>query len=71
FIYSDGWIKDADLNTADGGSAEPLPFHAMTSYPYPASERYPSDAEHAGYLDRYETRRLEGERRPIAGTSPR
>ena len=71
FLYSDGWIKDADFNTAHGGSAEPLPFHAMTSYPYPASERYPSDAEHVRYLERYETRRLDGVRRPLDAAARR
>jgi Flp pilus assembly protein TadD len=65
FLYSDGWIKDADLNTAHGGTAEPLPFHAMTRYPYEPGERYPSDAAHARYLARYETRRLDGRPLPL------
>lgn len=40
-IYSDGWVKDADLNTADGWRVEPLPFHGMSQYPYGPEERYP------------------------------
>ncbi len=56
FLYSDGWIKDADLNTAHGGSAEPLPFHAMASYPYSAAEHFPTDSVHKRFLDAYETR---------------
>ena len=40
-IYTEGWIKDADLNTADGWRVEPLPFHAMTQYPYGPGEAYP------------------------------
>jgi hypothetical protein len=30
----DGWAKDADAHTAFGQSVEPLPFHAMSQYPY-------------------------------------
>ena len=37
-------------------NVEPLPFHGMTSYPYPATESYPSDAEHRKYRDDYNTR---------------
>lgn len=40
-LVSDGWDKDFDRNTITGQSVEPWPFHAMSSYPYPASERHP------------------------------
>jgi hypothetical protein len=60
FVYSDGWIKDADLNTAHGGTVGPLPFHGMSRYPYTASESYPSDAAHRRYLETYETREQTG-----------
>ncbi len=52
----DGWAKDADANTAYGQSVEPLPFHAMSRYPYPESERYPSDPEHERYRRTYNVR---------------
>ena len=52
----DGWEKDQDANTAFSQSVEPLPFHAMSAYPYPASERYPEDAAHQAYLKQYNTR---------------
>jgi len=52
----DGWAKDRDANTAFSQSVEPLPFHAMTSYPYPAGEHYPTDADHAAYRKQYNTR---------------
>lgn len=55
-LYSDGWIKDADLNTAFGNSVEPLPFHAIKSYPYSAGDAYPSDSTHARYRKEYNTR---------------
>ncbi|MGH7636341.1 MAG: FG-GAP-like repeat-containing protein [Gemmatimonadaceae bacterium] len=55
-LYTDGWIKDADLNTAHGQSVEPLPFHAIASYPYAASDAYPADSAHARYRREYNTR---------------
>jgi hypothetical protein len=55
-LYSDGWIKDADLNTAFGNTVAPLPFHDMKEYPYAPGESYPKDAEHQGYLRDYNTR---------------
>ena len=57
FLLSvDGWAKDADANTAYSQTVLPLPFHAMTTYPYPADQRYPSDAAHEEYQRTYNTR---------------
>ncbi|HXU47393.1 MAG TPA: CRTAC1 family protein, partial [Thermoanaerobaculia bacterium] len=56
FLKVDGWAKDADANTAFSQSVEPLPFHAMTSYPYPPGEAYPDDPEHALYRRTYNVR---------------
>jgi len=61
-IYSDGWIKDGDLNTADGQTVEPLPFHAMTSYPHGPEQAYPDDEEHQRYLKTYNTRKVTTEK---------
>lgn len=55
-LYSDGWIKDSDLNTAFGNSVEPLPFQAIKRYPYAPGEAYPTDTSHARYLREYNTR---------------
>jgi tetratricopeptide (TPR) repeat protein len=52
----DGWAKDSDPNTAFPGSVEPLPFHAMSRYPYPPGEHYPRDEEHDNYRREYNTR---------------
>jgi hypothetical protein len=52
----DGWAKDRDPNTAYSSTVAPLPFHAMSSYPYPANERYPEDAAHQQYVREYNTR---------------
>ncbi len=55
-LLVDGWAKDGDYNTAFSQTVEPLPFHAMTSYPYPASQKFPDDEVHREYLKRYNTR---------------
>jgi tetratricopeptide (TPR) repeat protein len=55
-LYTDGWIKDADMNTAFGNTVGPLPFHAIKQYPYAAGESYPTDAAHERYLREYNTR---------------
>ena len=56
-LYTDGWIKDSDLNTALGTTVEPLPFRRMTEYPYGSGESYPTDAVRQQYLRDYNTRR--------------
>jgi hypothetical protein len=33
-LYTDGWIKDSDLNTAFGTTVDPLPYHGARSYPF-------------------------------------
>ncbi len=61
-IYTDGWIKDGDLNTAEGRTVEPLPFHDMSRYPYAADETYPADTGHQAYLRKYNTRLVKSKR---------
>jgi hypothetical protein len=55
-LLVDGWAKDADANTAFSTSVAPLPFHAMSAYPYRANEHYPDDAVHRNYQKEYNTR---------------
>jgi hypothetical protein len=55
-LYTDGWIKDSDLNTAFGTTVEPLPFHKIQSYPASSSDGYPKDSQHVRYLREYDTR---------------
>jgi Flp pilus assembly protein TadD len=55
-FYANGWVKDGDLNTKFSETVEPLPFHGMSGYPYPANEHYPDDPEHLNYLRTYHTR---------------
>jgi hypothetical protein len=52
----DGWAKDSDPNTAFSETVGPLPFHAMSSYPYPPSEHYPADSAHIRYQQSWNTR---------------
>jgi tetratricopeptide (TPR) repeat protein len=65
----DGWAKDRDPNTAFSTSVEPLPFHAMSRYPYPAGEHFPDDAEHRRYRREYNTRPALRLIRPLEGTN--
>ncbi len=57
-LYTDGWLKDGDLNTAHGKTVEPLPFHGMSQYPYGAEESYPRDQDHQEYLKAFNTRKV-------------
>jgi Tfp pilus assembly protein PilF len=67
----DGWAKDRDANTAYSQSVEPLPFHAMTKYPYGSNEHYPADAAHAAYRKKYNTRPALRLIRPMVADSTR
>jgi hypothetical protein len=55
-LFVDGWAKDADANTAYSQTVEPLPFHAMSQYPYKDGEHFPDDAAHRQYRKQYNTR---------------
>lgn len=50
-VYSDGWVKDGDLNTATGDRVAPLPFRAQTEYPHGPGETYPDDPGARGFLE--------------------
>jgi TolA-binding protein len=56
FLYTHGWAKDGEPNTAFSKSVEPLPFRQMSNYPYGPEERYPDSPEHQQYLREYQTR---------------
>jgi tetratricopeptide (TPR) repeat protein len=62
----DGWAKDADANTAFSQTVLPLPFHAMSGYPYKPLEYFPQDKEHAAYVRDYLTRPALRLIRPLA-----
>jgi Tfp pilus assembly protein PilF len=56
FLYTHGWAKDGEPNTAFSKTVEPLPFRQMSNYPYGAEEHYPDSPEHQQYLRDYQTR---------------
>jgi len=55
-LVSHTYCKDMDLYTAEPDTVEPLPFRGMSSYPYPARERYPDGTEFRLYQHRFNTR---------------
>jgi hypothetical protein len=44
FFYADGFVKDMDFYEALPFTVAQMPFHGMTSYPYPSREHFPDDA---------------------------
>ncbi len=60
-IYSVGWVKDGDLNTANGDTVAPLPYHGLTQYPYGAKDSYPHDPILQQYQEKYNTRQVTSE----------
>jgi hypothetical protein len=61
-LLVDGWAKDGDANTAYSQSVLPLPFHAMSQYPYSERERFPDSPMQSNYTTRPALRLL----RPLA-----
>ena len=59
FFYANGFVKDMDFYEASPFTVAQMPFHEMTSYPYPASERYPDNPPSVKYEldwnDRFES----------------
>lgn len=55
FLVASCWFKGQGLPYVPF-TVDPLPFQAMTSFPYPSNETYPYDAAHEAYLQAYDTR---------------
>jgi hypothetical protein len=49
FFYANGFEKDMDWWDASPFTVSQLPFHAMSTYPYPESEKFPDDNEAIEY----------------------
>jgi tetratricopeptide (TPR) repeat protein len=49
FFYADGFVKDMDWWDASPFTVAQLPFHGMSAYPYPDSEKFPQDANSLAY----------------------
>ncbi len=58
FLESHGWDKDADRNTYEAAQVEPLPFRAMSGYPFAPGEQFPDTPEMREYRDRWLTREV-------------
>lgn len=61
-LHNVGWDKDADLNTIDGQTVEPLPFHGMNEQFKEKLDTLLRDPTYQDYLRRYQTRRSPQER---------
>jgi hypothetical protein len=55
-LYSVGYSKEMDINSASPDAVYPLPFGAMSRYPYGADERFPMTPEMQKIYDEYTTR---------------
>jgi tetratricopeptide (TPR) repeat protein len=55
-LYSDGFSKEMDINSASPDAVTPLPFHGMTRYPYEAPEAFPMTNARRAYFEKYDTR---------------
>jgi len=60
FFQAAGYEKDMDFYAAEGNTVDPLPFHNMGTYPYPAGKLFPLDDAHLNYMLDYNTRYMSG-----------
>lgn len=56
FFYANGYVKDMDWWDASPFTVGQLPFHKMSTYPYPAREKFPDDAGSLNYQLNWNTR---------------
>ncbi len=49
FFYANGFVKDMDWWDASPFTVSPLPFHGMSKYPYPETEKFPDDSDAITY----------------------
>jgi tetratricopeptide (TPR) repeat protein len=61
FFYANGYVKDMDWWDAMPFTVAQLPFHKMSAYPYPASEKFPDDTGSIDYQLKWNDRFDSGE----------
>ncbi|MHC4110497.1 MAG: CRTAC1 family protein [Planctomycetota bacterium] len=59
-LKTDSFCKDMDLYSAHPDTVEPLPFHAMSNYPYGENEKYPDGEKWREYKEQFNTRGVGG-----------
>jgi hypothetical protein len=57
FVVASSWFKGQGLPYVHF-TVDSLPFHNMTSYPYPSTESYPNDVGHSNYILQYNNRTI-------------
>jgi Tfp pilus assembly protein PilF len=63
FFYANGFVKDMDFYEAMPFTVAEMPFHEMSTYPYPATEHYPEDNRSLKYRLDWNDRFESGERK--------
>jgi len=61
FFYANGYVKDMDWWDAMPFTVSQLPFHQMSKYPYPSTEKFPDDASAIDYQLNFNDRFDSGE----------
>ena len=61
FFYANGYVKDMDWWDALPFTVAQMPFHGMSRYPYPGTEKYPDDAGSLEYQLNWNERFESGE----------
>ncbi len=59
-LFADGYSKEMDINSGSPDAVFPLPFKAMSKYPYGANEKFPMTEEKRRIYDEYTTRSVKG-----------
>ena len=65
FFYANGFVKDMDFYEALPFTVAQMPFHQMSTYPYPAGEHYPEDSRSLQYRLDWDDRFESGERKQL------
>ncbi len=66
-VYAVGYSKEMDINSASPDQVGPLPFRAMSRYPYKWPERYPMTPKLERYMKTYNTRLVTSSVDRVAG----